>query len=89
MSTPRRQKRNTDGVIPPGRCHACGKVSYSSRKQAKATARRAHPAEKMDTYECSDNPGAWHYGHLPKRVRDGIVPRSVLKARPRPPVSAR
>lgn len=90
MSTPRRQKRNNDGVVPPGRCWACGKLSLSSKKQAKATARRAHPGEKMDTYPCKNgNKGAWHYGHLPKQVKDGKIPRSALKPRPRPPVNAR
>lgn len=70
--------RRMDGVVPPGTCWACGKRSYSSKKEAKQTARRTHPGEQLDTYECHSNAGAYHYGHLPQRVKEGRIPRSML-----------
>ena len=61
-----------------GRCGGCGKMSYSSRKAARAAAKRAFPGDKFNAYECLSNPGVFHFGHLPGKVRQGRMPRAWL-----------
>jgi hypothetical protein len=55
-----------------GFCEPCGKRLYTSRKLAKQAADR-RPAERLREYRCPVQPGFFHIGHLPQRVRTGDV----------------
>lgn len=69
----KRRGPNTDGhtSVMSHTCE-CGKFAYLTRKDARATARRAHPNESMSQYQCG---GYWHIGHLPVHVVNGSTPR--------------
>lgn len=54
----------------------CEKRKFSSRKDAKAAARRAHPGAQLTPYRCEG--GYWHYGHLPSSVKAGSSTRSEI-----------
>lgn len=66
------------GPSPRGACPACGKLMFDSRKVAKAAARRAHPGERLNAYQCGD---WWHYGHLMPYVKVGDTPRPAPRRR--------
>lgn len=78
-------RRTSDRRVPIvlGTC-VCGKVSYRSRKDARAWAtkratdnhRSTSGDERLNAYSCSRNPDAWHLGHLPTEVRRGVADRS-------------
>lgn len=54
-----------------GRCPACGKIRYFTRRGAKAAARRAHPGDHgLRPYQCGTY---WHYGHMDPRVARGEI----------------
>jgi hypothetical protein len=59
-----------------GSCSTCGKLRYLSRAAAKA-AIRSFPGKPthMRAYACGNY---WHLGHLPKSVKKGRVPRSMV-----------
>lgn len=44
-------------------CGACGKATHTSRKKARAVARKYHPGERMRAYWCDAGQG-YHNGHL-------------------------
>lgn len=69
------EKRRREGCEPVGRCVACGKARFFSRKQARRFARRVLPGEQFSIYECT---GFWHFGHLPSAVRTGRIGRPDL-----------
>lgn len=51
-----------------GRCDACGKLRYASRKLARAAAKARHQDSRMRAYRCGD---WWHVGHRPRWVVRG------------------
>lgn len=55
-----------------GDCPLCGKLRYTSKKNAKATAKEQHPTEHLSVYPCGNY---WHLGHLPYSVQRGWNPR--------------
>jgi hypothetical protein len=59
---------------PIGTCEHCGKGCWTSKKIAKAAARRNHPGERLSVYECGR---WWHYGHLDYPVLRGIKARGM------------
>lgn len=61
-----------------GRCQPHGKMLFRNRKLAKLHARRLHPAEHLNPYECEGVPGMWHYGHLPAAVASGDISRRYI-----------
>lgn len=48
------------GVRPHSTCASCGKQAFSSRKHARAFARRVFPGAAMRAYRCPGVPGNWH-----------------------------
>lgn len=56
-------------------CPQCGKRGYSSRRSAKRAARYIAPDEPTRAYQCGV---LWHWGHLPKNVRDGRIAASEI-----------
>jgi hypothetical protein len=63
-------------------CPTHGKRSFWSKKMAKKAMANAHPDDSaMRAYRCDVIDGAWHYGHLPKIVRErGIVGATAFYA---------
>lgn len=59
-----------------GKCPACGKDCFRSRKAARRAAKHRHPDERMCAYECPDHPhaGVWHYGHDRAWRPSGLLP---------------
>ncbi len=46
-----------------GRCSACDKIAYWSRKLARQARRRLHPGDSvLHPYRCPET-GMWHLGH--------------------------
>lgn len=62
-------------AAPVGECPTCGKLRFLSRKAARANARKAHPDQKMQVYECGEY---YHYGHSPYIVMRGVIGRDKL-----------
>jgi hypothetical protein len=86
VSRPRRhQARHQEYSSPDwqavGRCPACGKKCYTSKKAAKQAAKVHHSDDHLSPYQCrSDkaskpNPAPWHLGHLDGRIMTGEVTR--------------
>lgn len=72
MSERRARRRPGPGVDPatglPKYCGtfrcACGKVSFLTRKAARAALKRTFPGESMQVYRCNrGGVEVWHYGH--------------------------
>jgi hypothetical protein len=61
------------GIPRLGICTECGKRIYTHKAHAKKAARVFHPGEHLAVYRCGE---WWHYGHLPKPVREGKTTRS-------------
>lgn len=57
-------------VVPQGICplETCGKIRYSTRRDARKAARDQFPGDHLTAYLCGD---WWHFGHIPKRVLHG------------------
>lgn len=53
-----------------GYCYNCGKMSFDSRKTARANARRNFPHEQLNAFRCYVDDDVWHYGHLKDGDRD-------------------
>lgn len=50
-------------------CPTCGKITYRSRAEAKAAAKRFHTGDRrLRPYACGDG---WHIGHLSDSVVAG------------------
>jgi hypothetical protein len=58
-----------------GRCTACGKLLFLTRKAARDVARRMPEANRPRAYRCPGISGHWHVGHLPDAVRHGEITR--------------
>jgi hypothetical protein len=69
------EKRRREGSDPVGRCPVCGKLRFYSRQQARRFVRRVLPGELYSFYDCG---GFWHFGHLPRSVRNGHLSRAHL-----------
>jgi hypothetical protein len=55
-------------------CDTHEKRAYKSRKAAKIALDNSHPDDSgMRPYRCTEIDGAWHLGHLPRLVKQGIV----------------
>jgi ribosomal protein L37E len=54
--------------LPASTCAACGKQSYSSKKNVKAAAARLYPGDRMRVYECEPASGRWHMTSQPADV---------------------
>ena len=61
---PRRKDLSKTGYLACGPCPACGKSSYTSRKEARKSASANHPGQVMHAYECEDS-GYWHLSSIP------------------------
>ena len=57
---------------PIGTCRECGKLCWTSKKNAKSAAKREHPSERLAVYRCGQ---WWHYGHLTRAIQRGIAQR--------------
>lgn len=44
-------------------CLSCGKRAYVSRSAGKQAAKKNHPDDLLNTYQCPVNPQYWHNGH--------------------------
>jgi len=62
-------------------CPVHGKLSYTSRKRAKAVA-RLHPGHKS-TYRCDPQPHLWHVGELHPKIISGQTTREEMDRRRR------
>lgn len=62
-------QRDARGHQPMGTCVACGKKTYSSRKNARAAARQFHPGDRMRAYPCPGGQDGYHIGHTPDLQR--------------------
>lgn len=58
-----------------GRCPACGKVRYRTRKEARAAGRRHLPGVHVSAYECNN---FWHIGNLPRPIVEGLDGRQNI-----------
>ena len=58
-------------------CESCGKLSYLSRKHARAVI-RVRNVDGVRPYRCPAAPGYWHLGHLPPVVRAGVKTRREI-----------
>jgi hypothetical protein len=75
-----RHSRYAPGAVPrreqraAGKCPACGKDSYTSKKLAKQDARRLFPGDTMRVYPC---PGSryWHMTSADAQRAAGIRAR--------------
>jgi len=69
--------RDRHGVISSaGACPTCGKVRFTSRKDARAAGRRLkHTGDPLSAYRCGDY---WHIGHLPTDIRRGVRSRDQM-----------
>jgi hypothetical protein len=65
-------------AAPVGVCGVCGKLSFLSRKAARANMRKVHPGESMQVYTCGIY---FHYGHSPYVVSRGVISRNNLMKR--------
>lgn len=63
-----------------GRCESCDKVSWPSRKAARAYDRRYPRKDPQQAYRCPSGVG-WHLGYLPTNVRNGEADRRAYAAR--------
>lgn len=61
-----------------GTCAGCGKQDYTSRKNARTAAKKAHPGDSCNAYECPEGTGYFHYGHLQRKIKRGHMPRALL-----------
>lgn len=61
-------------IHPIGTCPDCGKWCWTSKKIAKAAAKRNHPGEHLSAYPCGR---WWHYGHLDYPVMRSIKARGT------------
>jgi hypothetical protein len=66
-----------------GRCYACGKFVYRSRKDARAAAKNIHGSGNgLNAYEChlaleDGITGLWHFGHLLPQIVKGESSRAI------------
>jgi hypothetical protein len=60
-------------------CKDCGKLSHSSRKDARAFAKLRYPGANLSSYVCQSGEDygveRWHIGHLPSIIARGVVSR--------------
>lgn len=56
------------------RCAVSGKAAFSSRKEARATARSSSATGQLNVYRCVAC-NYWHYGHVAANVASGEGPR--------------
>lgn len=68
-------KRSREGSDPVGPCPTCGKLRFYTRQHARKFVRRCLPGDVFSYYECT---GFWHFGHLPRSVRQGRLSRADL-----------
>lgn len=66
---------SAETVVDCGECPACGKRRFTSRKKAKAMARKLS-LRGVNAYPCGDY---WHVGHLPKPVVQGVIDRDRIR----------
>ena len=57
-----------------GWCPDCRKVTYPSRKAARAR-RKQMPHANLSVYPCEFMEGVYHLGHLPPALRQGRLTR--------------
>jgi hypothetical protein len=73
----------TKYIAPAGRGDCpTGKVQYSTRRQAKSSARRRNRTD-LAAYPC-DQCDWFHLGHKPQRVRNGDIDKNAWLAASRP-----
>lgn len=60
-------RRSSPGYMAVGICQTCGKQCYTSRDDAKRSARVNHPGQVMHIYSCEERPGIfwWHLSSIP------------------------
>ena len=63
-------------------CEACGKRTYTTRKNAKAARNRTRE-KGMGVYDCPKRPGEglFHVGHRPRDLGQGLVDRDEVRQR--------
>lgn len=59
-----------------GRCAACGKFSWLTRKAARRAVKLGHAGESMTIYRCPVDPDVFHVGHRAYPVARGFSPRN-------------
>ncbi len=62
-------------------CDEHSKRGYFKKKDAERAIRKWHKGEHLDVYPCTRGTGLWHIGHLPIKVRAGVVARGVITGR--------
>lgn len=62
-------------AVPTGRCTACGKLCFLSRKRAKRYMLQRFAKTNMTVYRCAGDPRYFHFGHTPYAVKRGYRPR--------------
>lgn len=81
----RRYQPNTVRLVPPGAsfgiCPECGKHSYTSKQQAKRSARVLYPESRMRVYECG---GMWHMTSQDAEATAGQRARAAERAAAEP-----
>lgn len=90
MTSRARRERDTSDTQPFGVCTRCGKYRWRSRKAAKACIRRMKGSGRfkgdnnkhLNAYECPDQPGWWHVGHIPTAILRGNVARDDFTQEP-------
>lgn len=60
-------------------CATCGKRPYTSKKDAKRTARALYPGQHMQVYPCYANDTLFHIGHIVPAVKQGLMSRRDLR----------
>jgi predicted secreted protein len=63
-----------------GSCQSCGKLSYTTRKDARRSASRYPGAHHLNAYPCPHGQG-WHLGHLRPEVIQGHLDRTSYQHR--------
>jgi hypothetical protein len=55
---------DADRCPPP-----CGKLRWTSRKKARAWAKKSHRGDHVQAYRCGD----WHLGHMSRAKLRGLL----------------